>query len=81
MENSFQKRFEEIIRIANILYPTLQKSTMEVIKCNGRNSNRKFRSFIKDQFTLPSHVFRVRTFSNVHTAIAESPSRVTPFYP
>lgn len=45
------------------------------------NANRKFRSFIKDQFTLPSHVFRVRTFSNVHTAIAESPSRVTSFYP
>lgn len=48
---------------------------------NRSNANRKFRSFIKDQFTLPSHVFRVRTFSNVHTAIAESPSRVTPFYP
>lgn len=48
---------------------------------NRSNANRKFRSFIKDQFTLPSYVFRVRTFSSVHTAIAESPSRVTPFYP
>lgn len=42
MENSFQRRFEEIIRIANILYPTLRKSTMEVIKCNGRNSKIEF---------------------------------------
>ena len=48
---------------------------------NRSNANRKFRFFIEDQFTLPSHVFRVRTFSNVHFAIAESPSRVTPFYP
>lgn len=48
---------------------------------NRSNANRKFRSFIKDQFTLPSHVFRVRTFSNVYIAISESPSRVTPFYP
>lgn len=48
---------------------------------NRSNANRKFRSFIKDQLTLPSHVFRVRTFSNVYTAIAESPSRVTSFYP
>jgi len=45
------------------------------------NANCKFRSSIKNQFTLPSHVFRVRTFSNVYTAIAESPSRVTSFYP
>lgn len=48
---------------------------------NRSNANRKFRSFIKDQFILPSHVFRVRTFSNVYTAIADAPSCVTPFYP
>lgn len=55
--------------------------TVFVYVGNRSNANRKFRSFIKDQFTLPSHVFRVRTFSNVHTAIAESPSRVTSFHP
>ena len=34
MENSFQKRFDEIIRIANMLYPISHKSIMKIIRCN-----------------------------------------------
>ena len=48
---------------------------------NRSNANRKFRSFIKDQFSLPSHVFRVRTFSCVHTYLSGDPVRTTSFYP
>lgn len=35
MENSFQTRFDEIIRIANMLYPMPDKCTMKIIKCSG----------------------------------------------
>lgn len=45
------------------------------------NANRKFRSFIKDQFFLSSHVFRVRTFSCVHAYLSGDSIRITPFYP
>lgn len=42
MENSFKQRFEEIIRIANMLYPTPTKCTMKIIKCSGINRKTNF---------------------------------------
>lgn len=42
MDNSFQERFNEILRIASELYPPSNKRTMQVIKCKRNKSSAPF---------------------------------------
>lgn len=45
------------------------------------NANRKFRSFIKRTYDLPSQVFRVETYKSVLAYLDDCPVRILPFYP